>query len=78
MSSETRGTIRRLITALALLAVGFVAGWMVSNRLGISSGEAEQVRGVASHGDASRRRGKKCSYDCVRFETVTETRCERH
>ena len=53
MSSETRGTIRLLITALALLAVGFVAGWMVSNRLGVSSGEAEQVRGVASHGDAS-------------------------
>ena len=53
MSSETGGTIRRLITALVLLAVGFVAGWLGSNRVRISSGEAEQVRGVASHGDAS-------------------------
>jgi len=52
MSSETGGTIRRLITALVLLAVGFVAGWLGSNRVRISSGEAEQVRGVASHGDA--------------------------
>jgi len=52
MSSETSGTIRRVITAFALFAVGFAAGWMASNRVGVSSGEAEQVRGVASHGDA--------------------------
>jgi hypothetical protein len=52
MRSETGGTIRRLITAFALLAVAFAAGWLASNRVRISSGEVEQVRGVASHGDA--------------------------
>jgi len=52
MSSATGGTIRRIITSLVLLAVGFAAGWLASNRVGVSSGESEQVRGVASHGDA--------------------------
>lgn len=52
MSSETGGAIRRLIAAFALLAVGFVAGWLASNRVGVSSSDAEQVRGVASRGDA--------------------------
>jgi len=52
MGSETGGAIRRLIAAFALLAVGFAAGWLASNRVRISSGEVEQVRGVASHSDA--------------------------
>jgi len=52
MSSETGGTIRRIIATFALFVVGFAAGWMASNRVGVSSGEAEQVHGVASHGDA--------------------------
>lgn len=52
MGSETGGAIRRLIAGFALLVIGFVAGWMASNRVGISAGETEQVRGVASHGDA--------------------------
>jgi len=52
MGSETGGAIRRLIAAFALLTVGFAAGWLASSRVRISSGEVEQVRGVASHGDA--------------------------
>ena len=52
MGSETGGVIRRLIAAFALLAVGFAAGWLASNRVRISAGEVEKVRGVASQGDA--------------------------
>jgi len=53
MSSETGGTIRTDNREFALFVVLVsAAGWMASNRVGVSSGEAEQVHGVASHGDA--------------------------
>jgi len=40
------------MVSVALLGVGFAAGWLTSNRVRNSTGEIEQVRGVASHGDA--------------------------
>jgi len=52
MSSGGNSNIRRLTAAVVLLCVGFAAGWLVSNRVRIATGEVEQVRGVASHGDA--------------------------
>jgi len=59
MSSEAGGKVRRLIASLALLGLGFVgAGWR-ANRVRVSLGEIEQVRGVVSHGDAPvRKRGR--------------------
>jgi len=52
MGSGGNGKVRGLIVSVALLGVGFAAGWLTSNRVRISTGEVEQVRGVASHGDA--------------------------
>lgn len=52
MGSAGSSRVRWLIVSVALLGVGFAAGWLTSNRVRISTGEIEQVRGVASHGDA--------------------------
>jgi hypothetical protein len=52
MGSGGVTTIRRLAASVVLLGVGFVAGWMASNRVRVSSGDAEQIRGIISHRDA--------------------------
>jgi hypothetical protein len=53
MSSGAGKTIRRLVAALALLGVGFFSGWVASNRVRISSGEVEKVRGAVTQGNAT-------------------------
>jgi len=52
MSSTAGSRVRWLIVSVGLVGVGFVAGWLTSNRARISTGEVEQVRGVAPDGDA--------------------------
>jgi hypothetical protein len=52
MGSGGNSKVRWLIVSVALLGVGFAAGRLTGNRVRISTGEVEQVRGVASHGDA--------------------------
>jgi hypothetical protein len=68
MSSGGVTTIRRLAASLALLGVGFVAGWLASNRVRVSSGDKEQLRGTISQGHAQ---------DATRQEVLVKLRTLR-
>ncbi len=53
MSSESGRVVLRMIAALLLLLVVFLAGWLTSNRVNVGTNETEQVRGVQSRGNAT-------------------------
>jgi len=58
MSSETSGTIRRVITAFALFAVGFAAGWMAATALAFSSGRPSKYAAWRHTATRLTRRGR--------------------
>ena len=56
MSLENRpalkNRLRCSVLALLLLGVGFICGWLLSNRLVVTTPDAEIVRGIDAKGDA--------------------------